>query len=337
MRQHPPAGGRRQRILQAGNLALAVAFGAVTLPAWAAADWPAKPIRLVVPFPAGSFTDVVARVLSEGMSQQLGQPVIVDNKPGANGVLGVSDVVRAPADGYTLLVTNSSSVTINPQLYRKITYQTSDLAPITPMVQASFILVANPGWARQHGINTLEALLTYAKANPGALTYGSAGPGNVAHLGYTMLSNKAGVKTTHVPYKAASQAQMAVLSGEIQSTLDTWSALPQIEAGKLTPLAVSSARRMAQLPDVPTFAEAGIREAEVDFWIGLLAPKGTPPETVQKIYEAARHVAQDPKSRAVLGAQGEVVTVEPAAFAQRIQAEVDSWGAVIQREGLTLD
>ena len=299
--------------------------------------WPNRPIRIVVGFPAGSFTDTIARTLSDHMGKALGQPVIVDNKPGANGAIGVGEVARAAPDGYTLLVTNSSSITINPQIYKKITYKATDFAPVTMVLDAPFILTANPAWAEKNHIRTAQDVVGFAKRNPDKISYGSAGPGNIAHLAYAAWSNRTGVKTTHVPYKSASQAQMAVLSGELDTQFDTWSALPHIASGKLLALAVTAPKRMQQLPDVPTMAEAGYADFNVTFWAGLLAPAGTPPAIVNKLYEVSKGVLQDARARAVLSSQGEPVMLPPAQFGQRIAKEVADWGQVIQREALSLD
>lgn len=320
-------------------LALAATLGALgAAPAAAQADkWPSKPIRLIVPFPAGSFTDTVARVMSDSLAKSLGQTVIVENKAGANGVLGLSEAARLPGDGYTLVVTNSSSITINPQIYKKITYKASDFTPVTMILEAPFVMVANPEWAQKNSINTVKDVVDYAKRQPAKLSYGSAGPGNIAHLGFAMLSNKAGVKTTHIPYKSAAAAQMAALTGELDTIFDTWSALPQVKAGKLKALAVTSTKRMAQLPEVPTVVEAGYPDVVVTFWIGMLAPAGTPPQIVQKLATLSQAVLQDEKARAVLSASGDVVMSDAATFAKRIEREVPAWGAVIQREAITLD
>ena len=307
-------------------------------PAQAQADnWPAKPIRIVVGFPAGSFTDTIARAVSDQLSKQLGQPVIVDNKPGANGAIGVGEVARSAPDGYTLLVTNSSSITINPQIYKKITYQPKDFAPVTMLLDAPFILTANPDWASKHQIRSAQDVIAYAKRNPDKISYGSAGPGNIAHLAFAQWSNRTGVKTTHVPYKSASQAQLAVLSGELDTQFDTWSALPQIAASKLLPLAVTAPQRMKQLPNVPTMAEAGYADFNVTFWAGLFAPAGTPPAIVDKLYEATKSMLQNEHARNVLSKQGDMVMLAPEPFGQRIAKEVADWKQVIQREAISLD
>ena len=315
-----------------------VASWLAAAPAQAQADnWPAKPIRIVVGFPAGSFTDTIARAVSDQLSKQLGQPVIVDNKPGANGAIGVGEVARSAPDGYTLLVTNSSSITINPQIYKKITYQPKDFAPVTMLLDAPFILTANPDWASKHQIRSAQDVIAYAKRNPDKISYGSAGPGNIAHLAFAQWSNRTGVKTTHVPYKSASQAQLAVLSGELDTQFDTWSALPQIAASKLLPLAVTAPQRMKQLPNVPTMAEAGYADFNVTFWAGLFAPAGTPPAIVDKLYEATKSMLQNEHARNVLSKQGDMVMLAPEPFGQRIAQEVADWKQVIQREAIALD
>ena len=327
---------RRSR-RQALTLALALACAAAA-PAHAQdAPWPNKPIRLIVPFPAGSFTDTVARVVSETLSRSLGQPVVVENKAGANGVIGVSEAARAAPDGYTLLVTNSSSITINPQLYRKLSYKTADLAPVTMVLEAPFILVANPEWAKKNAIGSVQDIVQYARRNPGALSYGSPGAGNITHLSYAMLSKRSGVTTTHVPYKSTAQAQLAVIGGELHSLFDVMTAVPHVQAGKLKALAVTAPQRLAQLPDVPTMEQAGVPDFNVSFWIGLLAPAGTPPQILARIDAAAQTLLADAKARAALGAQGELVMRPPAAFAQRIAAEVPAWESIIRSEGIALD
>nr|WP_238263956.1 tripartite tricarboxylate transporter substrate binding protein [Cupriavidus pauculus] len=300
-------------------------------------NWPNKPVRLIVPFPAGSFTDTVARVISERLTRSLGQPVVVENKAGANGLIGVGEVARSAPDGYTVMVTNSSSVTINPHLYKKGTYKVKDFAPVTLVLEAPFILVTNPDWSKKNTVATVPDLVRYASQHPGKISYGSAGPGNIAHLSFAMLNNRAKINTTHVPYKSSAQAQMAVISGELDTTFDTWSALPQIKAGKLKPIAVSASQRMTQLPDVPTVEEAGIKPFQATFWIGLLAPAGTPSAIVQKLDAATRGVLEEEKAKAALGQQGDVVMIGPDDFAKRIEKEEASWNAVIQRENLTLD
>lgn len=330
---------RKKAVLwKVGLSSLALVTCAMSAPAGAQANgWPNKPIRMIVPFPAGSFTDTVARVVSERLTKSLGQPVVVENKAGANGLIGVTEAARGAPDGYTLLVTNSSSITINPHVYKKGTYKPKDFAPVTLVLEAPFILVTNPEWSQKNSIGSVTDLVRYANQNPGKVSYGSAGPGNIAHLSFAMLNNRAKIKTMHIPYKSAAQAQLAVISGELDTAFDTWSALPQIKAGKLKPLAISSTKRMTQLPDVPTVEEAGIAPFNATFWIGMLAPAGTPPQIVQKLHAVTRSVLEDEKAKTALGQQGDVVMIDPQNFAKRIEKEEVDWAAVIQREGITLD
>lgn len=311
-------------------------------PTWAQSsnaleNWPNKPIRIVVGFPAGSITDNVARIMAEQISKSLGQSVIVENKAGANGAIGVGEVARAAADGYTLLVTNSSSITINPLLYKKISYKAKDFTPVSMVIDAPFVLIVNPEWAQKNQINNAQNVIDFARQNPGKLSYGSAGPGNIAHLSFASWSNRTHTQSMHVPYKSGSQAQMAVLSGEIDVAFESWTALPHIQVGKLKPLAITASQRMKQLPDVPTMAEAGYDNFNITFWIGMLAPAGVPPAIIQKIYTAAAGVKADARAAAALSAQGELVMLNPASFSQRIQSEVSEWDAVIQKEGLSLE
>ncbi|WP_354682995.1 tripartite tricarboxylate transporter substrate binding protein [Cupriavidus necator] len=331
-----------RRVPSAGIFRVAAALGvllcAISGPAAAQeANWPSRPVRMIVPFPAGSFTDTAARIVSDHLSKSLGQPVVVENRAGANGLIGVAEAARAAPDGYTLLMTNSSSITINHQVYKKSNYKPKDFAPVTLVLEAPFILVANPEWSRKNAVGSVTDLVRFSSQHPGKISYGSAGPGNIAHLSFAMLNNRAKIQTTHIPYKSSAQAQLAVISGELETAFDTWTALPHIKAGKLKPLAITASKRMPQLPEVPTLEEAGIAPFNVTFWIGMLAPAGTPPQIVQRLHAITRGVLDDGKARAALGQQGEVVMVDSANFARRIEKEDAGWGAVIQREGITLE
>ena len=321
------------------RLALAFALLGVLAAAPAAAqdNWPSRPLRLIVPFPAGSFTDTVARAVADGLAKGLGQPVVVDNKAGANGVLGATEAARAAPDGYTLMVTNSSSVTINPQIYKKAAYKAADFTPVTMVLEAPFVLAANADWAQKNGVGTLAQLVDHMRRNPGQLSYGSAGPGNIAHLSFALLGNRSGTKAAHIPYKSAAAAQLALLSGELHASFDTLTAVPHIQSGKLKALAVTSTRRVPQLPEVPTMEQAGYPDVSVSFWIGLLVPAGTPAAIVQRMHAATIAALDDPKARATLAAQGELVLLEPGAYGRRVEREVASWGAVIQREAISAD
>ena len=302
------------------------------------AAWPNKPLRLVVGFPAGSTTDIVARVMSEQIRIKLGQTAVVENRAGANGVLGASEVARSAGDGYTLLFTNSSGITVNPQVYKKIPYLPErDFTPVMMVISAPMLLVINPNKERTAQVKSLADLLALARANPGQLTYGSGGVGNLAHLGFELVNTKAGIKTAHVPYKGGVASQTGLISSEIDMMFDTPLALPQIKAGKLRALAVATAQRMPELPDVPTFAEAGLPGVEVSFWLGCLAPIQTPPDIVAKLNEVMRGVRDDPNAMRTLSQQGKVELMGAAEFGQRIRTETAAWGEVIRGAKIELD
>jgi len=299
--------------------------------------YPSAPVKIITTAGAASGIDTTFRAMAEELSKVLGQTVTIENKPGANGAIGVGEVARATPDGYTLLVTNSSSITINPQLYKQITYKASDFAPITMIIEAPFILAVNPEWAQKNAVNNTQDLIRYAQAQPDKLTYGSGGQGNMAHLIFVSLSNRVNIKTTHVPYKSGALAGMAIISGELSAGFDTLSTVPNVQAGKLKALAVTSSKRIAQLPDVPTMAEAGFTNFEVLFWMGLLAPAGTPEPIITRLFEAARLITTNPKAEAVLKSNGDPVMLDPKSFASLISKEVPAWGEVIRREALVLD
>lgn len=329
---------RRDFLVAAAGVAGASAFGLSSSMAFAQdKKWPARLIRIVVPFPAGSITDAMARLLADNLSKSLRQSVIVENKGGANGSIGATDVARSAPDGYTLLATNSSSITGNPLIYKNSPYKSADFAPIALVLDAPFILNVNAQWANKHAINSVKDLVTFAKSHPSELSYGSGGVGNLAHLAYAMLSNDGQFKATHVPYKSASQASMAVMSGEVDTSFDTLASVPQIRAGKLKALAVTPRQRISQMPDVPTMAEAGFPNIDVTFWLGLLAPVGTPPDIIEKLYEHSRQAMSVPTANTALSAQGTIVMTNPKNFATRIASETKQLAEVIKRENITLD
>src|SRR6266704_752180 len=254
--------------------ALRQVFAAVALAAFTAAapaqDYPAKPIRLIVPFPPGGGTDIAARTVANKLSETLRWIFVVENKPGAGGNLGVEQAVKSPSDGYTLVIGQTSNLAINPALYAKLPYDPlKDLSPIALIVSAPVVLVvaANSRYA------SLGDLLAAAKTDPGGVTFASPGNGTVSHLTGELLQRAAGVKLTHVPYKGASQALTDTLGGQVQSFMSSVpSALSQIKAGRLRAIAVSSATRARELTEVPTIAEAGYKGFEASTWYGLLAP-----------------------------------------------------------------
>src|SRR3954454_10954480 len=259
------------------------AFAAVLL-LWSAAavgQYPTKPIHLIVPFPPGGGNDTVARAIAQQISPELGQPVVIDNRPGAGGSVGAELAAKAPADGYTLFLAGVGSHAVNPNLHRKLPYDAiKDFTPITLIASAPSVLVVNPSVPAR----TVAEFTAYARANPGKLNYASNGNGSAAQLAAAMYEWMAGVKMVHVPYKGIAPAMTDLLSGVVQLMFGTIVALvPHIQAGKLRALAVTSVKRSALLPEVPTLAESGLPEYEAGSWYGILAPAGTPPDIIAKL------------------------------------------------------
>ena len=303
----------------------------------AAEDYPAKPVRLLVGFSAGSATDIIARIVAASLTAKLGQPFVVENRPGANGLLAANAVAKSNADGYTLLVTNSSAMTVNPLLYRDAQYNTlKDFIAITPVVNGHFTITINPANPRTASVATFSELIALARARPGMLTYGTAGAGNLAHLGIELLSAKAGISLIHVPYRAASQAQTALLAGEIDFNFDTPSAIAQVKAGKLKALAVTMPRRWSELPDVPSVAEF-IPGFDVSFWFGFFAPAGTPNDVVQALNREIIAATTNAAVREQLARQGGIVTLSPEAFAAKIGAEIAQNADTIRRANIKIE
>lgn len=302
------------------------------------APYPSRPIRMMVGFPPGSSTDAIARAVGEHLRLKLGQPVVVDNRPGANGVLGVTEAARATPDGYTLLATNSSSITVNPQIYRKISYLPErDFTPLTMAISAPFILIVNASHERIANVNSVADLVKLARARPKQLTYGSGGAGNLAHLGFEMINNRAGIATVHVPYKSGNAALLAVLSREIDMMLTTPSAVPHVTAGRLKALSVTTSKRWHELPGTPTMIESGYADFDVPFWLGILAPSKTPSAIIRTLYEAIATMREDAAASKPLRAMGTVELMDPANFASRIRTETALWGEIIKRERIQLD
>lgn len=316
-------------------IALAVSmFAAVTAQAQ---TFPSKPIQIVVGFPAGTTTDIVVRLAAEQLKNALGQPVIVVNKPGANGAIGASEVARAPADGYTLLGTNTSSMTVNPHLYKKAGYQLSDFTPVAMMTSAPLILTVNSQSERTGSFKTVSDLVNYAKAKPGDLSFAAAGPGNITGLTFRILNNHAGIKANEVLYKSAAASQLAVLGKEVDAFIDTPLAVPHVKSGKLTALAVTSPKRWRDLPDVPTMQEAGYPQIDVTFWLAVFAPAQTPPAIVERLHAAIAGLRDDANLNRQLLVHGDVELMAPKPFGERIRAESAMWADIIRRENIQLD
>lgn len=310
------------------RLALSVLLLLFVPASWAQGAWPSRAIRLVVPFTPGGATDVVARSLGQKLSEAFGQPVIIDNRPGGSSNIGSEFVARSAPDGYTLLLGTIANAT-NMTYYPAPGYDTlRDLVPITQAMAAPSILVVHPGVPA----TTLAELLAHARSNPGKLSYASSGAGGSPHLAGEMLKLRAGIDIVHIPYKGATPALQDVLSGNVEMGFKTsLSAIPHILAGKLRPIAVAATRRIAQLPNVPTMAEAGLPDFEVSSWNGLMAPAGTPREVIERLARESIRALQSADIRERFAAQGaEPVGSSPEEFRTYIAAEIERWGKVIR-------
>jgi tripartite-type tricarboxylate transporter receptor subunit TctC len=325
--------GDKMSILRRATLALV----ACTLSAAACAQgWPAKPIRIVVPFPPGGGTDIIARETSQRVAKATGWTFVIENKPGAGGNLGVDSVAKSPADGYTLVLGQTSNLAINPTLYAKLPYDPQrDLAPIVLLANAPLVMVT----ATTKPYKTLADVVNAAKARPGQLNFASPGNGTVAHLTAELFQKAAGVKTQHVPYKGASQAMVDVVSGTVDLYMSSVpTLLGQIKQGKLRALAVTSAKRVDDLPDVPTINESGYKGFDAVTWFGLLAPAGTPREVIARLNaEFNKALSQPELSKRLVDEGADPAGGSPEQFAALIKDEIPRWGKVVKESGAKVD
>lgn len=317
-------------------IAIAGAAGGLVAPAALAQTYPSKPITIVVPFAAGGTTDILARILGQYMTGALGQAVVIDNRAGAGGNVGGQAAARAPADGYTLFMGTVGTHAINASLYRKMPFDpVKDFAPLTRVAMVPNVLVANPS----QPFKTVQELIAYAKANPGKVSCGSSGNGSSIHLSCELFKSMAKVDLLHVPYKGSAPAVNDLLGGQIAVMFDNLpSALQHIKAGKLRALAVTSAKRSPELPDVPTVAEAGVPGFEATSWFGMFAPAATPPAIVTQLNAVIVKALNDPDVMKRFREQGAEPHPEtPAQFAAFIKSESEKWGQVVKSSGASLD
>jgi len=298
--------------------------------------YPTQPIRLVVPFPAGGAIDIISRTVAAAAGKELGQPLVVENRPGAGGNIGTEVVAKARPDGYTLLAGTSATHGVNPALYPKIAYDaTGDFVPVAYWGGVPNVLVVS----KASGITSLEQLVAMAKKDPGKLSFGSAGNGTSLHLAGEMFQRAVGVKLLHVPYKGGAPAETDLLGGSITMMFDTVAvSLPNLRAGKLVALAVASKHRYFALPDVPTFAEKGYPSVESSTWTGLFAPKGTPADVVGKLAAASAAALKQPevdKSLRASGVEPQVMT--SIEFAKFVDAELAKWGKLVRDAHITIE
>jgi tripartite-type tricarboxylate transporter receptor subunit TctC len=302
-----------------------------------AQDYPTKPVTVIVPWPAGGPSDIAARPLAKGLSDSLKQTFIIDNKGGASGNIGTAVVAKSPPDGYMLEVTSMAPIVINPNVYKTMPFDAQkDLAPITNVLRVPLVLAVHPSIPARN----LKDLLAWIKAQQGKAQYASAGNGTPQHMTGELFKTVAGLKDlTHIPYKGAAPAITDALGGHVPIIFDSTIAIvPHLKAGKLIPIAVTGATRSPQLPDVPTFAEAGLKGVEAYAWYGFFAPAKTPKEVIKKLNAEAIKVMKSPEFAAVLKDSGsDFVGDTPENFTKFIQAETQKWAKVAKESGATLD
>ncbi|CAB3635472.1 Bug family tripartite tricarboxylate transporter substrate binding protein [Achromobacter pestifer] len=317
----------------AGAAAFAFAAQAGAQSAAAATDWPQHPVRIVVPFQAGSATDLISRQLGAALATELGQPFVVEARPGAAAAIGSASVARSAPDGYTLLMGGPAAVVTNRFLQKRLAYDPDAFALVSMVAYTPNILLANP----QQPFKTLPEMVAYARANPGKLTYASFGTGTTSHMAGEMLKSIAGIDILHVPYKGAGEAIPALLSGQVSMYFDTiMTGLPQVKSGSLLALGMSNSQRSALAPNIPTIAEQGYAGYDIAPWYGLVAPEGTPAPILEKLNRAVNKVLADPALRGKLAEAG----AEPRGgsreeFAAFIKAEIPRTKQLIDQAGIT--
>ena len=302
-----------------------------------AQSYPARPIRLVVGFAPGGAADFVARTLQDPMQRALGQPLVIDNKPGAGSSIAAEHVAKSPPDGYTVLIASPSSILVNPLLNPQLGYNAfRDLAPVTKVSSSPLVVAVNTG----AGVGTLAELIAYAKKHPGKLNFASSGSGSAPHLAAVLFQRVAGVDIVHVPYKGGAPAVQSVLAGDTQLSFATPpSVLPLVQAGRLKALAVTSRERTPLVPGVPGMAEAGLPDYEIAFWYGFFVPTGTPPEAVRKLFDATSQALKAPETGRTLAREGTETSASrsPEDFAAFLAADAKLWTRLVKDSGAKLD
>ena len=319
---------QRRQILKDSGAAL------LALPLMAGAQaWPARPIRLVVPFPPGGLVDTMARLIGPRLAQELGQPVVIDNKPGAGGNLGAAEVARAMPDGYTLLMA-SPPLTISPALYATLPYRPEQIVPIGLIGRVPNVLLVNP----KSGINTVADLIARAKKTPGQLNYASNGNGTSLHLSAELFKTTTGTFITHIPYRGAAQAVTGLMAGEVDMMFENLpSVLGQIQGGSVKALAVTTRQRSKALPGVPTLIEAGLADFDVSAWYGVAAPSGTPAAVLARIEQALDRLSRDPEIARTMESRGaEVGFLGAAQMSAFMAADAIKWKRVAEFAKITL-
>lgn len=305
-------------------------------PAYAADAYPSKPVRWVVPFPPGGGTDLISRTLAAKLTEAWGVQVVADNRPGGGGTIGLGIAAKTPPDGYTVVLGQASNVSVAPGLYSKLAYDPiKDLQPITQVISSSIVIVAHPSFPAKNA----KELIAYARAKPGAVTFGSPGNGTIGHLSLEMLKSMAKIDMLHIPYKGAALAITELMGGQIAiygSSMPP--ALPLINAGKLRALGVTSAKRLAPLPNVPTVAESGVKDYEAVNWYGVMMPAGVSRDLVAKVHSDLVRILKLPDvQERFKGEGGDIVANTPEEFAAFIRRDVPKWSKVVKDAGVKVD
>lgn len=300
--------------------------------AWAQDSYPSKAITMIVPFAAGGTTDILARIVGQAMTLDLGQSIIIENRPGAGGNIGAQQAARAKPDGYTVFMGTVGTHAINQSLYKKLPYDPlKDFVPLSRVASVPNLLVAHPS----RPYKTVQEMIAYAKAHPGDVTYGSPGSGASPHVSGALFQSLTGAEISHIPYKGSAPAISDLLGNQIAVMFDNMpSAIQHVRSGKLRPIAVTTAKRSPELPDVPTIAEAGVPGYEATSWFGLWAVAGTPKPVLDKLHASLSKVLKDPAVVKKIGDQGGEISVDtPAQFEAFIKTEAAKWGKVVKESG----
>jgi len=319
----------RKVMLAISIIALVISFNGQ------AQSYPNQPIRLVIPFAAGGPSDVLARGFSQKLGESLGQPIIIDNKPGAGTNLAAEFVAKSKADGYTIFLMMVGTQAINETLYKKLSYNTiKDFSPISLVASSSLMLVANPSVP----VKNVADLITYSKANPGKINFGSSGTGTPLHLGGELFNVQAGTTLNHVPYKGAAPALTDVLGGQIQTAMvGTPAALPFVKTGKLTAIGVTSLKRSSNAPEIPAIAET-LPKFEVELVYAMVAPAGTPKDIINKLNSQLVSILNNPEIKSQLNSKGfDVISSSPEQLGEYIKSEVSKWAPIVKKSGATAD